>query len=236
MKTSLHRRFHSALIILIVSSACRASLSFAQSPFLEVDSTPYDRQMARVEPTFAAPLGYAFEDMSIELVNEWMIELRAMPYRYSREWHTPAEVEKAKAADCKGKAITLYDRMQLNGVANIRFIIGKRRAVDLVTHAWIEWETHGMIYILDPTFNWIAALKTPDRSKYVGFYGYEGTHKYLIGDPMFVSRNMGTRVPIAPSQGTVTRPIRSVSKFRNDQTNASEISFELRMMANRTGL
>src|SRR5258708_22892573 len=126
------------------------SVGLAQSTFLEVESTPYDRQMSRVQPTLTATFGCAVDGISFELVNEWMIELRAMPYRYSREWRTPPEVEAARAADCKGKALALYDRLQLNGVVNVRFVIGKRRASDSLTHAWLEWETEVGTLLLDP--------------------------------------------------------------------------------------
>jgi hypothetical protein len=230
---SLANQFLSkSIFIAIVSFACLQRLG-AQSTLLEVDSTPYDHQMERVQSTLTAPAGYIFDEISMSLVNEWMIELRALPYRYSREWRTPSEVEGAKTADCKGKAITLYDRMQLNGACNVRFIIGKRRASDLLTHSWVEWQPGAITYILDPTFNWIAAIKGADRSRYVAFYAYEGPHKYLIGDPALVSRNLGRRIPVAPSQGAITRPVRSIPRFRNDQTNTNEIPFELRMLANR---
>src|SRR5437667_98253 len=117
------------------------SVGFSQSTFVEVDSTPYDKQMARVQPTLTAPSGYLIDGISFALVNDWMMELRAMPYRYSREWQTPSEVEAARVADCKGKALALYDRLQLNGATNVRFVIGKRSMSDSLTHAWLEWAT-----------------------------------------------------------------------------------------------
>src|SRR6476646_4614823 len=97
--------------------------------------------MLRVQNTLVAPAGSPIDGLSFALVNEWMMELRAIPYCYSREWKTPLEVEASRAADCKGKAVALYDRMQLNGAANVRLVIGKRRANDSLTHAWLEWET-----------------------------------------------------------------------------------------------
>src|SRR6267378_1836714 len=192
------------------------SVGFSQSTFVEVDSTPYDKQMARVQPTLTAPSGYMFDEISFALVNEWMIELRAMPYRYSREWQTPSEVEAARVADCKGKALALYDRMQLNGAANVRFVIGKRRASDSLTHAWLEWETEMGTVLLDPTFNWTASIKVSDPRNYVAFYGYEGAHKYQAANSLLVSRGVGTRSPVAPSQGVISRPDRSISNLRSN--------------------
>jgi hypothetical protein len=195
--------------VLSCGSAC-----LAQSQFIEIAYTPYDHQMERIQPVLAAPSGYTFDGVSFALVNEWMIELRAMPYRYSREWHTPSEVEAARVADCKGKALALYDRLQLNGAANVRFVIGKRRTSDSQTHAWLEWETQMGTLLLDPTFNWTATIKVSDPRSYVAFYGYEGAHKYLAANSRWVNRGVGIRSPAAPSHGVITRPVRAASRMR----------------------
>ena len=224
--------FKKALWFLVVVLGS-TSVGLAQSTFVEVDSTPYDKQMARVQPTLTAPSGYMFDEISFALVNEWMIELRAKPYRYSREWQTPSEVESARAADCKGKALALYDRMQLNGAANVRFVIGKRRANDSLTHAWLEWETEIGIVLLDPTFNWIATIKMSDPRSYVAFYGYEGAHKYQVANSLLVNRAVGTRSPAAPSHGAITRPGRSISRLRSNPWLFDEGPVDPRFFSNR---
>ena len=224
--------FKKALWFLVVVLGS-TSVGLAQSTFVEVDSTPYDKQMARVQPTLTAPSGYMFDEISFALVNEWMIELRAMPYRYSREWQTPSEVEAARVADCKGKALVLYDRMQLNGAVNVRFVIGKRRASDSLTHAWLEWETEIGIVLLDPTFNWIATIKMSDPRSYVAFYGYEGAHKYQVANSLLVNRAVGTRSPAAPSHGAITRPGRSISKLRSNPWLFDEGPVDPRFFSNR---
>ena len=212
------------------------SVGLAQSTFLEVESTPYDRQMSRVQPTLAAPSGYTLEGISFALVNDWMIELRAMPYRYSREWHTPSEVEAARVADCKGKALALYDRLQLNGAGNVRFVIGKRRASDSLTHAWLEWETEMGTLLLDPTFNWTATIKMSDPRNYIAFYGYEGAHKYQVANSLLVNRAVGTHSPAAPSQGAISRPGRSFSKLRSNPWLLDEEPSNSRSYWHRTSL
>jgi hypothetical protein len=224
--------FKKALWFLVVVLGW-TSVGLAQSTFVEVDSTPYDKQMARVQPTLTAPPGYMFDEISFALVNEWMIELRAMPYRYSREWQTPSEVEAARVADCKGKALALYDRMQLNGAANVRFVIGKRRASDSLTHAWLEWETEIGIVLLDPTFNWIATIKMSDPRSYTAFYGYEGAHKYQVANSLLVNRAVGTRSPAAPSHGAITRPGRSIAKLRSNPWLFDEGPVDPRFFSNR---
>ena len=192
--------------------------------------------MSRVQPTLIAPPGYTLDGISFALVNQWMIELRAMPYRYSREWQTPSEVEAVRTADCKGKALALYDRMQLNGAANVRFVIGKRRATDSLTHAWLEWDTEAGTVLLDPTFNWTATTKVPDGRTYIAFYGYEGVHKYQAANSRLVKRTIGTRSPAAPSQGTLTRPARSPSKLRSNPWFVDEGPISPRSFWNRAAL
>jgi hypothetical protein len=192
------------------------SAGFAQSAFFEVDSTPYDRQMSRIEPTLIASSGYAIDGLSLALVNEWMIKLRGMPYRYSREWRTPSEVEAGRAADCKGKAVALYDRLQLNGAANVRLVIGKRRPNDLLTHTWLEWETEKGTLLLDPTFNWTTTFKVPDGRTYVPFYAYDGMRKYQARNSAMARGVVRTGSPASPAHGVITRPMRSSSRMRSN--------------------
>jgi hypothetical protein len=190
------------------------SVGFAQSTFFEVHSTPYDHQMERIQPTLTTSSANANYGPSLNVVNEWMTELRAMPYQYSHQWRTPLEVEAAKVGDCKGKALLLYDLMQANGANNVRLVIGKRRAEDSRTHAWLEWQTRIGTLLLDPTFNWNAAVKLRNRQSYLAFYGYEGRHKFLASDSVLVHRNHATRAPAAPAHGVITRLNRSVSRTR----------------------
>jgi hypothetical protein len=188
------------------------SFIHSQPAFFQVASTPYDRQMERIAPTLTAPAVYSNSALSFALVNEWMIELRGMPYLYSREWRTPSEVEISRAGDCKGKALLLYDRMQLNGATNLRFVIGKRRASDSLTHAWLEWDTRFGTVLLDPTFNWTATMKTPSTQTYVAFYGYEGAYKYRATNLLLTRGGSASRAPSSPAHGAVTRPLRMSSR------------------------
>jgi len=199
--------------LLAAFSCC--PVCFAQSQFPEVAYTPYDHQMERIQQVLSTPSGHAINGLSFTVVNGWMIELRAMPYHYSREWRTPAEVEAAKAADCKGKALALYDWMQLNGATNLRFVIGKRRTSDSLTHAWLEWRTKMGTILLDPTFNWMATIKVPDRRNYIAFYGYERAHKFQAADSLLVTHTPRRRSPVIPSQGVIIRPVRSTSNLRS---------------------
>jgi transglutaminase-like putative cysteine protease len=120
---------------------------------------------------------------SIARINYWLKNLRAIPYRYSPEWKTPAQVNADLSADCKGKAIWLYALMRANGARHIRFVIGKRHLTDPRTHAWLEWDTTIGTYRLDPTFNTTAErVSDHDPARYIPHYAYKGPWKYRATD------------------------------------------------------
>lgn len=162
-----------------LAGLCAASC-FAQPILFSVDSTPYDRQMNRIQPILtkaqqAAPKA----QVNLHLVNNWMWDLRSIPYRFSMQWKTPNEVATGSSADCKGKAVALYARMKARGAKNIRLVIGKKSVYSRSTHAWLEWSTPTGTYVLDPTLNWTAerAERHGNRS-YLPMYAYAGTKKY----------------------------------------------------------
>jgi hypothetical protein len=164
-----------AVFLGLISFSC-----FGQPAFFAVASTPYDRQMNRVQPVLNSGSAPQYGATSSSLgIYQWMAELRAMPYRYSGIWETPAEVSLEQAADCKGKAVALYAQMRRSGARSVRIVIGKRHIYDSATHAWLEWQTSQGTYTLDPTFNEVP-IKTAelDPMTYVPFYAFDGEHKY----------------------------------------------------------
>ncbi len=173
-----------AVFIGLISVSC-----FGQPVFLTVSSTPYDHQMSRVHPVLTSTsVQLPGPTSSLFAVNQWMTELRAIPYQYSTYWQTPAEVNLAQAADCKGKAVALYAEMRRNGAKNVRVVIGKRNIYSPVTHAWLEWETTEGSYVLDPTFNQVP-INTAEISPmtYVPLYAYDGEHKYRAAEATSVA-------------------------------------------------
>lgn len=172
--------------IVLTSISC-----FAQSTFFQVPSTPYDRQMTRIRPTLTSSDGRSTSRISMLTVNQWMNRLREIPYGFSRRWKTPAEVESATVADCKGKAMSLYKRMRAHGARNVRLVIGKYYVSDLQTHAWVEWQTTTGNYVLDPTFNSTATLTAQNSlMTYIPFYAYEGDRKYRAPTAPFAPQNL----------------------------------------------
>ncbi len=168
-----------------VVAAClgaNATSSFAEPIFFTVASTPYDRQMSPISPVLNSPAGPLAGGTSIAAVNQWITSLRAIPYQYSPQWKTPAQVNSDVAADCKGKAILLYAILRAKGAMHVRFVIGKRLPADLRTHAWLEWDTTNGTYLLDPTFNSaIERIEVQDPATYVPHYAYNGSRKYRAG-------------------------------------------------------
>ena len=168
--------------IALLLTACLglgAASGLAQPLFFPVASTPYDRQMSPISPVLNSPAGPSAHQTSLITLNQWIASLRAIPYRYSTQWKTPAQVDSDVAADCKGKAILLYAILRANGATHVRFVIGKHHVTDLRTHAWLEWDTtHGTL-LLDPTFNSaVERVEEHDPATYVPHFAYNGARKY----------------------------------------------------------
>lgn len=168
------------IFALVAAMICLSTVSgFAQSLLMSVPATPYDHQMARIQPVLFSKAAAHSSNVSLAVVNQWMQDLRGIPYGFSPEWKLPSEVENAPSADCKGKALALYKRMHENGVTNVRLVIGKRSWTSRKTHAWLEWTTENGNYVLDPTINWAACRSEKVGNKaYIPFYAYAGTKKY----------------------------------------------------------
>jgi hypothetical protein len=185
---------------------CTALPSFAQPLLVSVESTPYDNQMARVQPVLDSTPTQVPGSISLTLVNRWMRTLRRLPYRYSNQWQTPDEVLAARSSDCKGKAIAMYQFMQSIGATNVRFVIGKHHVGDWFTHAWLEWTTAVGNFVLDPTFNaCVVRAEEHDLSKYIPLYEYEGMVRYQAVNARLAAE----------------RPLRAVAVGEQNQFRAS---------------
>jgi predicted transglutaminase-like cysteine proteinase len=188
---SIHPYQAKRIALVILGLICLSCSCFAQSPlYLNVDSTPYDRQMTRIRPVLFTKGEAHKANLSMAVVNHWIEDLRAIPYGFSPQWKTPSEVETGPAADCKGKAVALYSRMQANGAENIRLVIGKRTSSSRKTHAWLEWTTDSGTYVLDPTILWSAcrADRVGNRA-YLPLYAYAGPRKYRAASTALYAKN-----------------------------------------------
>jgi predicted transglutaminase-like cysteine proteinase len=163
---------------LFASIALTAGSCLADPLLLSVSNTPYDRQMTRIHDVLTMVTA-SNDQTSVGLVNAWIGELRDIPYGYQTAWKTPSEVESRQPADCKGKAVALYQRMKAHGATNLRLVIGKRAPTSRKTHAWLEWQTANGSYVLDPTFNYaVTRFEKIRRNNYVPLYAYAGAKKF----------------------------------------------------------
>ena len=177
----------------LISAPC-----FGHTTFLAVDCTPYDRQMAPVSAVLNVDAGPRPSQTTLFVLNKWMFRLRAMPYRYFKQWKTPAEVLSDRMGDCKGKAVALYEKLLASGAHHVRIVIGKHRVDDSRTHAWVEWETLQGTLLLDPTFNWTATkAESQDKSTYIPFYAFDSGHKYRAFDPTLLEPHYSFTDPVA---------------------------------------
>ncbi|MGI8889642.1 MAG: hypothetical protein ACR2G0_02520, partial [Chthoniobacterales bacterium] len=130
------------------------------------------------------------KDLSMALVNRWIGDLRSIPYGFSKEWKTPSETESGAPADCKAKAVALYEKMHSHGATNVRLVIGKKAATSRSTHAWLEWETEAGTYVLDPTLLWKAYRgKEVGRRAYIPYYAFAGSRKFRAAPTTLVAQN-----------------------------------------------
>ena len=168
-----------SLLLSCLFLAFAASSSFADALLFTVSSTPYDRQMARIRPVLTATTHSSGSQVSVSIVNQWMTDLRSIPYGFTAFWKTPAEAQSGAPADCKAKAVALYEKMRENGATNVRLVIGKRTATSRQTHAWLAWDTDSGSYVLDPTFNWAACTAAQvGKRNYQPLYAYAGSKKF----------------------------------------------------------
>ena len=167
------------LLLSLATFALSTASTFADALMFAVKSTPYDGQMSRIRPVLASAKDSRGSDVSLNVVNAWMADLRSIPYGFTQVWKTPAETESGAPADCKAKAVDLYEKMTARGAKNVRLVIGRRTPTSRVTHAWLSWETSEGSFVLDPTFNYSAARSAQigDRN-YVPLYAYAGSKKF----------------------------------------------------------
>lgn len=143
-----------------------------------VNATPHDHMMARIKQYL---LTSGSGTVSISEANQWMSEIRSIPYKYSSQWKSPSEVDQTGFSDCKGKSVMLFHNLKKSGAKNVALMIGKRTPSSPVQHAWVSWTVGNTTYILDPTY-FSAAKKASSfqPSHYHPYYAFNGTGKYKV--------------------------------------------------------
>ncbi|MBA3960316.1 MAG: hypothetical protein H0X40_00230 [Chthoniobacterales bacterium] len=177
------------MLLTLIGLSCASS--YAERLLVTVNATPYDHQMSRIQPILSSEgRGRGQEHVSLRMVNNWIGNLRSIPYGFSRVWKTPSETQSGSPADCKAKAVALYQTMKDHGATDLRLVIGKRTSRSRATHAWLEWEADGDNYVLDPTINWMA-YRSGDvgSSSYIPYYAFAGNRKYRAAPSTLVAQN-----------------------------------------------
>ncbi len=146
--------------------------------------------MTRIHPILVSSNHDNNGGVSLRLVNNWIGNLRSIPYGFTAVWKTPAETESGAPADCKAKAVALYEKMKSNGATNVCLVIGRRTPSSRSTHTWVEWDTDNGTFVLDPTINWMAFRSTDLSPRdYVPYYAYAGARKYRAAASTLVAAN-----------------------------------------------
>ncbi len=176
------------VLLVLIGLSCASSR--AESIFVSVKSTPYDHQMARIQPILVSGGSSEHRQVSLRVVNQWIGALRSIPYGFTAVWKTPSETQSGQPADCKAKAVALYEKMKENGATEMRLVIGKRTERSRSTHAWVEWQTEDGNYVLDPTINWMGYRSSDLGSRtYVPYYAYAGSRKFRSAQATLVAQN-----------------------------------------------
>jgi len=149
-----------------------------------VDSTPYDRYLDPLRDVFEETRDS--KDPSMEEVQVFIREGRAFHYSHTRPYlpASPEETAARHAGDCKDKALWLLEKMRGDGV----FIVGKLSKGEKLSHAWLEWENQGTIWILDATMlNKPVPRNKIGRNEYIRLYGYTREHSFQFEKPVSIA-------------------------------------------------
>jgi len=114
-------------------------------------------------------------------INKIVNQIKGIRYGFNPEQPIlmPNQFWAQHFGDCKAKSLALYQKMNQLGATNFAFIVGKRTASQRVSHAWIEWDYEGTVYILDATWFTRALPRTAsDVKSYAYLYAYEHDNQY----------------------------------------------------------
>jgi hypothetical protein len=137
---------------------------------------------------------------SMEQVRKLMLEGRGFRYRMDNPYVAamPEKTARTRTGDCKDKALWLCDQLQ---DPSARFVIGKMKRGNRISHAWVMWQGEGRWWILDCTMN---ALAIPADSvgpdDYVPLYSYSKNTAF---------RHTGNTSAVASMAGKSKAPVAS---------------------------
>ncbi len=171
----MNKRIKQVAVLLMLTALGGSSLW--ASVRMAATTTPYDRDVARFANYF--PAAQAVQSVSIADVARLMGPIHRLPYRFSKDWKTPAQLQREGAVDCKGKSIALLAALQQADAGQVSLVIGLRSPRSAEPHAWLLWNYQGRDYILDPTFdNRPIPASSVRRGHYRADYVYNPNFTY----------------------------------------------------------
>jgi hypothetical protein len=138
--------------------------------------TPYDAYMGPMWTVLRQLNGKA----DMETVKRYVRQGRGFHYSYNKKQpympQTPEETEAQQAGDCKAKSLWLASKMDDPGV---RFVVGKAKLGQDLSHAWLIWNGPEGWMILDATLYSAPLSAARIRSnEFVPIYSYAPGGKY----------------------------------------------------------
>jgi hypothetical protein len=139
--------------------------------------TPYDRYHGPVRQVLARSGSGA---PSIDEVRAQLRTARRFRYYFNKAEpcvpQTPEVTEAKRQGDCKAKSLWLADKMRDR---NTRYVVGKAKPGDRLSHAWLLWANGGTWLFLDPTmeFDVVYADRVAGR-KLIMQYSYTASSSY----------------------------------------------------------
>lgn len=138
--------------------------------------TPYDQYLGPMWSVFGHLSGKADMETAAQLVRQG----RGFRYSYDKAQpyipQTPEQTESSKSGDCKAKSLWLASKLNDRAV---RFVIGKAKAGQSMSHAWLIWNGPEGWTILDATL--YSTPLNPTRispSQFVPIYSFAPGGKY----------------------------------------------------------
>jgi hypothetical protein len=194
----MNKALLSAALLILAKVSAFASLDLGSV----TSRTPYDSYMGPVKQVFSSLNG---EAPSMDRVAALMRQGRAFRYSHTDPYNPalPAETASRRVGDCKDKALWLCDQLH---DPSARFVIGKMKRGNRISHAWVMWQHEGRWWILDCTMTTqpIAADKTGPDS-YVPLYSFSKGA---------VFRHTGNTGSVAGEAGKTKAPVASTSAQR----------------------
>jgi len=138
--------------------------------------TPYDQYLGPLWSVFGRLSGKADMATAAQLMRQG----HGFRYSYNKVQpyvpQTPEETEAMKSGDCKAKSLWLASKLNDRGV---RFVIGKAKQGESMSHAWLVWNGPEGWLILDATM--YSSPLSPDRvsrTEFIPTYSYSSSGKY----------------------------------------------------------